>query len=224
MDDPALGADEHAHALRGLAHVHRLTGTTRRLWSRIAREFKGANRLVVLDVGCGDGLMLRQLFRLAQKQGIELELHACDFSHRALEMARDAAEAERIPLNTHLVDIIDDELDIQADIVICSLFLHHFSEPDVVGILRKLGAATRRLLLIEDLLRTQLGLLMCWIGVHALTRSRIVHVDGPLSVRAAFTKSEITSLVSDAGLSSAQIKKHWPERFLIDWSPAGKHA
>ena len=54
-------------------------------------------------------------------------------------------------------------------------------------------------------------------GSRLLTRSPIVHVDGPLSVRAAFTVAEARQLAERAGLSGATIRRHWPQRFLLSW-------
>jgi hypothetical protein len=166
--------------------------------------------------------MLRELYRLARRSGLgadDIELHACDFSARALEMAQSAAAAEEVPLKVHLVDVLRGSLPIQADVVMNSLFLHHFSDDDVRQILEKLRAAAERLLLVEDLLRTQLGYALCFIGIHALSRSKVVHVDGLLSVRAAFRCDEIRQLAARAGLAGARIERHWPERFLIAWEP-----
>ncbi len=225
MDDPALGGDEHAQALRGLARVHRLTGTAQRLWRSIRRrlELSDSAPLRVMDVGCGDALLLRQLFRLARRDGVSLQPIGCDFSSRALELAAAAASRQEVPLELHQVDVTSQALPGPADIVLCSLFLHHFSEAQVVDILRQLAAAAQRLVILEDLLRSQLGYCLCWIGVHGLSRSRVVHVDGLRSVRAAFTIAEVRGLLASAGLQSAAVTKHWPERWFVEWSPESQH-
>ncbi|MEO8271245.1 MAG: hypothetical protein ABI557_16100, partial [Aureliella sp.] len=82
-----------------------------------------------------------------------------------------------------------------------------------------MSSAARRLVLIEDLLRSRLGFVLCWAGVRLLTRSKVVHIDGPLSVRAAFTLREIKGLLNEAGWSDAQLSQRWPERFLIQYRP-----
>lgn len=221
MDDPALNSDEHARALRGLARVHWWTGTASRLWKTIHPLLgpRTESPLRVMDVGCGDGLLLRQLASRARRQHKGLHPIGCDFSPRALGMAERAAEADGLSLELHQVDITRQQLPGVADVVLCSLFLHHFSEAEVVEILRKLAASARQLLLVEDLLRSQLGYYLCWLGVRALSRSRVVHVDGLLSVRAAFTLQEVEMLVGRAGLGQATLHPHWPERFLLHWSP-----
>ncbi len=219
MDDPALGAAEHAAALRGLQRVHRITGTVGRLWRPIEHLLKteGLKELSVMDVGCGDGWMLRQLGDCARQRGYKLHLVGCDFSARALELCGAAFTQADVPIELHQVDVLQHALPGPADVVINSLFLHHFADEDVVSILEQLAAQAGRLLLIEDLQRSRLGYALCWLGVHMLTRCRVVHVDGPLSVKAAFSLSEARELLDRAGLREARISCHWPERFVITW-------
>lgn len=224
MDDPALSLPEHLQALRGLQRVHWLTGTTRRLWNPMERFLREHQRssLSVIDVGCGDASVLRSLWKKARSRGYTLVPIGCDFSARALELAQSAAAAEGIPLLVDQVDILTQALPTQADFAICTLFLHHFEVSEVKSILMKLSAAARHRVLVEDLVRSRLGYLMCLLGVHLLSRSRVVHVDGPLSVRAAFTIAEIVEILKDAGLGQAAVQGHWPERFLAQWQ-AGEH-
>jgi 2-polyprenyl-3-methyl-5-hydroxy-6-metoxy-1,4-benzoquinol methylase len=225
MDDPSLGRREHQLALHGLARVHALTGTAGRLWKpmrRIMRQRK-LTSMSVMDIGCGDGLLLRKLWQKAQSNGCELKLIGCDFSQSAIELARDENAAANIPIELNHIDITRDALPTEADVVFCSLFLHHFSEVQVVEILQKFAAATRQLLLVEDLIRSRMGYYLCWLGVHLLSRSQVMRVDGLLSVQAAFSQAEMRSLLGRAKLGDAQMQKHWPERFLIQWSPEDRN-
>ncbi len=224
MDDPLLSDEEHERALQGLARVHWLTGSTQRLWLKLLpllRQQKTGAPLRVMDVGCGDGLMLRQLAVKCQRHGFPIQPIGCDLSERALAMTATAARRDGLEIELHRVDVTQQALPVDADVIICSLFLHHFSEPQVVAILKQFGSSARRLLLVEDLLRSPLGYYLCWLGVHVLTRSRVVHTDGLLSVRAAFTLPEIEGLISETEITGARLSKHWPERFFLEWQPEG---
>ena len=99
----------------------------------------------------------------------------------------------------------------------CTLFLHHLSSEDARGLLQRMRHSARRLVLVDDLCRNRVGYVLAWAGGRLLTRSEIVHTDGPLSVRAAFTIEEVRQLAHDAGLIGARIRRHWPERFLLSW-------
>jgi hypothetical protein len=41
--------------------------------------------------------------------------------------------------------------------------------------------------------------------------------DGPLSVRAAFTPSELRGLAQEAGLTGAKVSRRFPCRLLLEW-------
>ena len=219
MDDPALDAGEHAAALRGLRRVHAISGTSGRMWRPIQRLLTTCrlSELSVMDVGCGDGSMLRQLWQLARRSGCKLHLHGCDFSQRALDMCTAACEQAGIPVSLYHVDVLRQPLPGPVDVVINSLFLHHFDNDQIVPLLRQMATRTRRLLLVEDLLRGRLSYTLVWLGVRLLTRCRVVHVDGPLSVKAAFTQQEMRRLLNQAELKTASLGKHWPERMFITW-------
>jgi SAM-dependent methyltransferase len=217
MDDPGLAAAEHLAALRGLRRVHRLSGTVRHLWSPIGRLIatERPKQLSVMDVGCGDGWILRQLWKRARRTGCELQLHGCDFSPRALDVCQQACDAEAIPIRLQHLDVTQQALPGPVDVIVNSLFLHHFSNAQVSQLLMQFAGTASRLWVVEDLIRSSLGYSLCVAGVRALTRCRVVHVDGPLSVKAAFTLPEMRELLRGAGLQAAQLVKCWPERMLI---------
>ena len=61
------------------------------------------------------------------------------------------------------------------------------------------------MVLINDLRRAPLGYGLAWLGCRLLSMSQVVHVDGPLSVEAAFTLAEVRSLAAAAGMKDAFI-------------------
>jgi hypothetical protein len=115
-------------------------------------------------------------------------------------------------------DVLVGELPEGFDLVCSSLFLHHLSNQEAVALLRNMAVAGRAVL-VQDLLRTRIGFLMALATVRVVTRSRIVRVDGPRSVRAAFTPSEVRALAAEAGLEGARLEACWPERFILKWEP-----
>jgi 2-polyprenyl-3-methyl-5-hydroxy-6-metoxy-1,4-benzoquinol methylase len=115
------------------------------------------------------------------------------------------------------LDALADRFPDDYDVVMCSLFLHHLEESAAAEFLRKMSAATRHLILVNDLRRTRTGYILAWLGCRLLSRSRIVHTDGPLSVAAAFSIDEAFELANQAGISNAVITRHWPQRFLLTW-------
>ena len=156
--------------------------------------------------------------KLAARHNVAIEAHGCDINPTAVEYAQNAAQRAAIvgakfsQLNA-LVDPLPDDY----DVLMCTLFLHHLSNDDARELLRRMGQAARRCVLVDDLCRNRLGYLYAWVGGRLLTRSHIVHTDGPLSVRAAYTIAEFRQLAHEAGLREVQFRRHWPQRFLMSW-------
>ena len=69
----------------------------------------------------------------------------------------------------------------------------------------------------NDLARGWTGLTLAHVGLRLLTRSPVVHFDGPRSVEGAFTPAEALALAAKAGLKGATVARRWPCRFLLTW-------
>lgn len=218
MDDPDLDPDRHARALRALARVNRVSLTARRVWREVRDLHTRLRRPVrLLDVACGGGDVLRDVGRAARRAGIPVELHGCDVSPRALDLARRASSSDP-PLELFRLDATSDALPGGFDLLACSLFLHHLERPVAVRLLRGLADACAHRIFVQDLRRTVLGYTLAWIGLRTLTSSDVARVDGLRSVRAAFSAAEAESLCRDAELPAARVDTVWPQRFTIVWS------
>ncbi len=221
MDEPGLDARAHRQALAGIRRVNYLSTAVSQLWSPIktaAIELQGARPLRVLDLGCGSGDTILRLAARAVRERLPIELHGCDRSDIAIAAAMDlAAKRESIRVRFFEHDVLE-SIPEGYDVVMCSLFLHHFESTVAEDLLRRMGEAAGRTVLVNDLLRTTAGYALCWIGCRLITTSPIVHFDGPASVRAAFSAREVRDLATRAGLTGATLHRHWPERFLLQWN------
>jgi 2-polyprenyl-3-methyl-5-hydroxy-6-metoxy-1,4-benzoquinol methylase len=97
------------------------------------------------------------------------------------------------------------------------LFVHHLDDGDAVALLATMRAAAGSLVLVSDIRRSRLGYLFAAVGCRLLSRSRVFHVDGARSVRAAFTAAEVGDLARQAGMATARVTGHWPQRWLLTW-------
>ncbi|MCG6158180.1 methyltransferase domain-containing protein [Rubinisphaera margarita] len=218
MDQPGLDARLHAQALNGLARVNTISRTAPMLWNRIRKlPRKAAEPLRVLDVACGGGDTALSLARLASRSGANVEVSGCDFSSTAIAHASQAAESAGVRVRFFEQDVLAQPLPDDYDVIYSTLFLHHLSEEDAVRLLTNMRQAARQMVLVSDLKRTWRSYAMTYVGIRLLTRSRICHVDGPLSVRAAFTPEEARDLALQAGLKDHSLQLCWPERFLLTW-------
>jgi 2-polyprenyl-3-methyl-5-hydroxy-6-metoxy-1,4-benzoquinol methylase len=219
MDQPGLDQQLHQQALDGLRRVNRVSRSAGIFWPalRALAKHSGGDGLHVLDVACGGGDVSLSLAVRARQTGIRLRIDGCDVSGVAVQHAELQAARAGVETSFFRCDVLSYPLPLGYDAVICSLFLHHLDEEQAVGLLRNMAGAARRLVLVNDLRRTRAGYVLAWVGCRLLSRSPIVHHDGPLSVRAAFSLCEVAQLAEQAGLSGASISRRWPQRFLLSW-------
>ena len=218
MDHPDLAPSLHRQALRGLARLNAVSGIAR----TVAREILGfatehsRSSISWLDVACGGGDILVQVAQRLRQSGLDVRCSGCDIHPTAIATSLDRARRHRFDnIDVFQHDILSADLPRSYDIVTSTLFLHHLSDSEATAVLRRMRDAARGMVLIDDLRRTRRGYWLAVIACRALTRSPIVHYDGPVSVRAAFTGAEIERLATAAGWKDRRLRYHWPERLLL---------
>ena len=218
MDQPDLDKDLHEQALRGLARINWFSRSNAILWPNIASAAKATDRTVrVLDVACGSGDVAISISRKAQKSRIPVEISGCDISETSVRLAKQNAESLGAAAKFFRADVFSDSIPDDFDVVMCSLFLHHLDEDDAIALLEQMAKATKQIVMVNDLVRSQSGYWLAYFGTRLLSRSPIVHTDGPLSVQGAYRPDEIMQLASAAGLENVQLTRHWPQRILMTW-------
>jgi SAM-dependent methyltransferase len=219
MDQPGLDPGRHAAALRGLARINFWSRSAGILWpplAALARQL-GTTRLRVLDLASGGGDVAIRLWRQARRAGLEFHIEGRDLSPLAVGHARAAAARQRADMAFQLGDVLQGPLPSGFDAVLSSLFLHHLDEDQAAAFLRRMAETAGRLVLVNDLARGWTGLALAHLATRLLTRSPVVHCDGPRSVEGAFTPAEALALAAQAGLNGATVSRHWPCRFLLKW-------
>ncbi|MEI6232866.1 MAG: methyltransferase domain-containing protein [Planctomycetota bacterium] len=219
MDDPALEEREHLRALEGLERLNRFSLSARHVWSALA-PIVAANpnqTLRVLDIATGAGDIPISLCKMAETRGVKLEIHACDISPRALEFARARASASKASVHFFSHNALLDSIPAGYDVITSSLFFHHLETAQAGDLLTQMGRSTRCGLVVNDLERSQVGWVLANVATRLLSSSPVVHVDGPLSVRAAFSLSEIGIMAKQAGLDNFKLQRRFPCRFVLSW-------
>ena len=192
------GPQDVRECLRDLARLNHYFGGYRILRS-VLREFVGAgDRFSMLDVGAasGDsGAAIRRSYPGAEVISLDRQ-----FSHLdGAAQPKLAADAFRLPFRPASVDF-----------VFSSLFLHHFSNDQIVALLADFRRVARRAVLSIDLDRGPLAFQFLPATTWLFGWNRIFVHDGKISVQAAFRKQELLELARRAGLADARVKVHRP--------------
>jgi 2-polyprenyl-3-methyl-5-hydroxy-6-metoxy-1,4-benzoquinol methylase len=230
MDDPMLDRKEHAAALAGLARLNAASGSARAVWRPIRRLYQelfagktghvGRPRpLKILDIACGSADVPLQLCNIAGDAGIEIEVDGCDISDIAVEESTQRAKRAGAGNKTRFfqLDVLKEPLPSGYDVVVSSLFMHHLDDQQAVALMSKMAEAAGELVVINDLVRSQMSLMLVTFACQTLTSSRVVQFDGPASVRAAFTPLELGHMAAAAGMHNATIRQRFPCRMLLSW-------
>ena len=113
----------------------------------------------ILDMGCGDGNMLRAVANHARNQKIEMKLIGVDLNEDALTIAS-AASVNFPEISYQKKDILTaDFSDFKSDIVITTLTMHHFLNDDILRFVRQFTKLASLGVIINDLQRSACGLL-----------------------------------------------------------------
>lgn len=220
MDDPALDPAEHRRALRGLVRVNAVSFTGHQTWramKRVAGDLGPEKALRVCELASGGGEILHYWSKRARREGIVPRFCATDYNPRTVEGLRQSLSLNGHPVEAQVLDVLGDAPYPDCDISVCTLFLHHLDPEDVIKVLRRMAASAKRGIVVSDLRRSWPGWALAWGVGRVLSRSPVVHHDGPVSVRASYTCDEILKLGLEAGLSGVRVRRSWPQRWLLEW-------
>jgi len=192
------GPEDTRECLRDLARLNRYLGGHLVL-RNILREFvKLSDSFSLLDVGAasGDsGAAVRRSYPRARVVSLDRQFSHLD--HAAYPKL--AGDAFHLPFRSA-----------SFDFVYSSLFLHHFSNDEVVELLRGFGRVARRAVLAIDLDRGPFAFQFLPATRWLFGWNQIFVHDGKISVQAAFKKKELLQLATRAGLEDARVTVHRP--------------
>ena len=115
-------------------------------WSELCRLARTAcdRPLRVLDVASGGGDVPIALALRAMRSRLEMQFEGCDRSAGAMQFASDKAAARGVAIRFFRLDVLEEEIPPGFDVIISSLFLHHLSGSEAVGLLRSMAPRGRR--------------------------------------------------------------------------------
>lgn len=217
MDTESISAADFAACLADLAVVNSVTlarPPTVAFMRHVARGMAPGDRLSVLDIGFGEGDMLRRVYRWGTRRGLIMELSGIDlnpWSTAAAEAATSSAMGIQY-LTSDLFDLPPGE----TDVVISSLFTHHLTDAQVVEFLVWMEARARRGWFVNDLHRHPIAFHGFRLLSGAAGWHRFVQHDGPISVARSFLRRDWDALLQRAGLAGkATVRWHMPFRLCI---------
>lgn len=213
MDADDLASQTYAAVVGDLAKVNVVTMAARPTFDFLRRGTAGMRGFKLLDVGFGDGDMLRRIARWAARRGLEAELVGVDLNPRSA-LAAEAHGAADLPIR-YLTGDYADHAGEGWDFVVSSLVAHHMRHDQLTAFLRFMADETRRGWLVNDLHRH----IVAHLGFPLLARAfgwhPIVRHDGTLSVARAYRPAEWPPILAEAGVA-ARVYRVFPYRLCVE--------
>ena len=212
MDDPALPTVTYDAVLADLGRINTWTLAAGPTLSFVARATRGRSRFSLLDIGFGDGGMLRRIATWAKRAGKSAELVGIDLNPKSEAAAR-AATARGMEIDFRTGDYRGTG---RFDLVVSSLVAHHMRDDELHDFLRWMETEATRGWLINDLHRHAFAyhgypLLARLLRVHPIVRE-----DGQLSIARAFRPREWRDILDTAGVREARVLRYFPFRLCVE--------
>ncbi|MES3107976.1 methyltransferase domain-containing protein [Sphingomonas aurantiaca] len=211
MDADDLDAATYADVVGDLASVNTVTMARRPTLDFLARAIAGRKTFRLLDVGFGDGDMLRRIARWAAARGIAAELVGVDLNPRS-EQAAGAHGGDIRYVTGDYADLADEPW----DVIVSSLVAHHMTRDQLVAFLRFMERHASAGWFVNDLHRHGFA---HWGFPILATLARwhpIVRHDGTLSIARSYRPDEWPPILAEAGISAATVRRVFPFRLCVE--------
>ncbi|MCW5515316.1 methyltransferase domain-containing protein [Muriicola sp. Z0-33] len=215
MDQPGVGKTRLKEVYRDLDRVNNMLGGNRITINAVSNMLKNQapGPYTIVDVGCGDGSMLRALARFGRRQNIEFNLIGIDLSQNALDIAEELSESYS-EISFLKKNILSDDQDTMAcDVMICTLTLHHIKEEEMPLFLEKMVDIASIGVVINDLQRSRWAYYLFKVFSVIFIKTKIAKNDGLVSIRRGFAMKELQHLSSYLPSVSHSIKRKWAFRY-----------
>jgi 2-polyprenyl-3-methyl-5-hydroxy-6-metoxy-1,4-benzoquinol methylase len=181
------------------------------VWRKIPKE----HSIAIADLGCGSGEMLRLIAKNAIRDNRNVRLTGIDANPHIVKYAighsGDFANVKFEALNIFSADFQSRNF----DIVLATLFLHHFSDEELINIFMALKKQVNIGIIVNDIHRHPLAYYSIKWLTSLFSKSSMVKYDAPLSVLRAFKREELKSVLKNAGIENFELKWRWAFRWQL---------
>ncbi len=220
MDDLQLSNDDLRKNLDELEVINKWLGGNKVVTNALSRILIRqkptlTSPITIADIGCGGGDILREVACWANQKNISVNLTGIDANSFMVSYATQKCEGYK-NISVIQENIFDTQFKTRRyDVVICSLFCHHFTTPELINLLKQLHKQANIAVIINDLHRHPLAYYSIKYITKLFSGSYLVKNDAPLSVLRAFKKPEILNILNQAGVTHYSLRWLWAFRWQI---------
>ena len=214
MDDFSIGGDLLRDTLDKLENINRWLGgnlMTVRALKKVLKNHPKEQELTIADIGCGHGDILRDVAKFGRKNGYKMKLIGMDANPTAIAYANELS-SEFSELSFKTEDIFSEAFkNRKFDVVLATLFLHHFKEEQLTSFLGNTLKQTKIGIVVNDLHRHKLAYYLFML-LSVFIKNNMIIEDGLTSVLRGFKRNELMH-ISNKLKVKPQISWKWAFRF-----------
>ncbi|HSI70924.1 MAG TPA: methyltransferase domain-containing protein [Gillisia sp.] len=216
MDDFELNGTQLEITLEDLDRINKWLGgnkITLQGVKKLLQDHPVSQPVTLVDVGCGNGNMLREIANWGRSNGFNLQLTGIDANPHAIEIAQ--RKSEFFPeISYSAINIFSEEFKSQEyDIVLCTLTLHHFKNEEIEEILANFYRQAKLGVVINDLHRSRQAYVLFKAFCKVFINNSIAREDGLTSILRGFRKKELKKFAAKLPAANQQIKWKWAYRY-----------
>ena len=215
MDDFSLEGEELRDALEKIAKINQLLGGNKVTISGIKKILDGVSKsevITIVDFGCGNGDMLRAIADHFKDKAYNFRLIGIDANEFTINVAKDLSSKYKIDYLCE--DLFKTNLSqLNCDIGLCTLTLHHFSNSEILKLISNLYQNTRLGLVINDLQRSKIAYRLFGLVCSVFNLNRMSKLDGQVSILRGFKKEELIEFSKKLKFKDYSIAWKWAFRY-----------
>jgi len=216
MDDLDMSGEILVDSLDKIASINQWlggNGVTLKGLKSLFRSLPKTETYTLADLGCGNGDLLREAALFGRKNGFTFKLTGIDANQatidHAITLSKEFPEIEYIK-----EDILSEKFqERQFDLILCTLFLHHFTNLEIEAFLKAQIRKTSIGIIINDLHRNWIAYILFQF-VCLFIKNEMVKTDGLISIQKGFTKKEILDFSLKLKCNS---ELRWKWAFRYQW-------
>ncbi|WP_395074919.1 methyltransferase domain-containing protein [Flavobacterium sp.] len=216
MDDFAMEGEILREALDKIAKINQLLGGNQLTLQGVQELIHSIDKsqiITIVDVGCGNGDMLRKLADFGFQNNYNFNLIGVDANNFTINYAQKLSESYS-NISYQCEDIFSIAFDnLKYDIALCTLTLHHFKNIEIENLLKVFYNNSRIGIVINDLHRNiisyRLFQALCFVfGLNKMSKQ-----DGLTSILRGFKKEELINFSKKMNLKKYTIQWKWAFRY-----------
>ncbi|HPW98922.1 MAG TPA: methyltransferase domain-containing protein [Flavobacterium sp.] len=218
MDDFSLEGEELRQALDKIAKINQLLGGNKVILDGIKellRDIPKKQQITIVDVGCGNGDMLRALAKFGKNKDLNLNLIGIDANQFTIDYAEKLSK-EYKEISYRCEDVFKADFEkLKYDIVLCTLTLHHFTEDKILDLLAVFTKKASVGIIINDLHRSKIAYRLFQLICFVFQLNTMSKEDGLTSILRGFKKEELHIYSKKMNFKAYSI--HWKWAFRYQW-------